>query len=199
MKLIGILGGIASGKSLVSEQLRQLGAAVLDADQAGHQVLRLPEVKQAARARWGASIVAADGEIDRKALAAIVFGPTEQAQAELEFLERLTHPLIRQRLIEQLNLFEAQGVKVAVLDAPVMLKAGWHELCDKLLFVDVPREIRVERAKTRGWSEAEFTARELRQEPVERKRAMADFTVDNSRTLEYTRRQIEQFWTTMIG
>lgn len=199
MKLIGILGGIASGKSLVSEQLRQLGAAVLDADRAGHDVLRLAEVKQAARQRWGASIFAADGQIDRKALAALVFRPDTTGQAELEFLEQLTHPLIRQRLKAQLNDFDSQGVGVAVLDAPVMLKAGWDQLCDLLLFIDSPREVRLDRAKKRGWTEAEFDARESRQETVEHKRQLADFVVDNSATLEYTRQQIEQFWNTMIG
>src|SRR5687768_1627373 len=120
MKTLGLLGGVASGKTLVAKKLQELGAVVLDADRAGHEVLRLPDVKEAARQRWGASIFAANGEradeIDRKKLASIVFARTDEGRRELEFLEKLTHPEIGRRLQEQLNLFERQNVQVAVLD-----------------------------------------------------------------------------------
>jgi dephospho-CoA kinase len=126
MKTLGLLGGVASGKSLVANKLQELGAMVLDADRAGHEVLRLPHIRDAARQRWGASIFAADGEnageIDRKRLASIVFAGTDDGRRELEFLEKLTHPEIGRRLQEQLSLVQKQGVQVAVLDAPVMLK-----------------------------------------------------------------------------
>jgi dephospho-CoA kinase len=202
MKTLGLLGGVASGKTEVAKKLEELGAVVLDADRAGHEVLRLPHIKEAARKRWGASIFLAGdggGEIDRKRLASIVFAPTDQGWRELEFLEKLTHPEIRRRLQDQLNLARQQGVAVAVLDAPVMLKAGWDQFCDQIWFIDVPYEARLERAKARGWTEEEFRSRELAQEPVELKRALADLVLDNSRDIGYTHQQIERYWPSLIG
>jgi dephospho-CoA kinase len=199
MKTLGLVGGIASGKSLVAKKLQQLGAVVLDADHAGHEVLRLPHIKEAARGRWGASIFGPDGEIERKRLAAIVFAHTDEGRRELEHLEKLTHPEIGRRLQAQLNLLRDQGVQVAVLDAPVMLKAGWDRFCDQIWFIDAPYEVRLKRAQTRGWTEEEFRARELAQEPVERKRELADLVLENSGDLEYTYRQIERFWHSLIG
>jgi dephospho-CoA kinase len=203
MKTIGLLGGIASGKSLVAKKLQQLGAVVLDADRAGHDVLRLPHVKQAARDHFGASIFhekgQEEGEIDRKRLAAIVFAQTEEGRRELDYLEKLTHPEIGRRLQKQLNHFQQRGVQVAVLDAPVMLKAGWDRFCDQIWFIDAPYEIRLERAQTRGWTEEELLSRELAQEPIERKRELADLVLDNSGEPEYTHRQIERLWHSLIG
>ena len=199
MKTLGLLGGIASGKSLVAKKLQDLGAVVLDADRAGHEMLRLPNVKDAARDRWSASIFGSDGEIERKRLAAIVFAPTDDGRRELAYLEKLTHPQIGRRLQDQLNLLRQQGVQVAVLDAPVMLKAGWDRFCDQIWFIDAPYEVRLKRAKSRGWTEAEFRDRELAQEPVERKRELADLVLDNSGEVEYTERQIERFWHSLIG
>src|SRR5437879_4837613 len=102
MKILGVIGGVASGKSLVAKCLGELGAAHLDADAAGHAVLREPEVERAARERWGERIFAIEGHISRPALAHIVFGPGPEASAELEHLERLTHPRIKERLRQQI-------------------------------------------------------------------------------------------------
>jgi dephospho-CoA kinase len=203
MKTLGLLGGVASGKSLVAKKLQELGAVVLDADRSGHEVLRLPHIKEAARKRWGASIVAADGEnageIDRKRLASIVFARTDEGRRALEYLEKLTHPEIGHRLQDQLSLVKRQGARVAVLDAPVMLKAGWDRFCDQIWFIDAPYETRMARAKARGWTEEEFRSRELAQEPVERKRELADLVLDNSRDIGYTHQQIERYWPSLIG
>jgi dephospho-CoA kinase len=199
MKTLGLLGGIASGKSLVARKLQELGAAVLDADRAGHEVLRLAHIKEAARSRWGASIFGPDGEIERKRLAAIVFARSDEGRRELEYLEQLTHPEIGRRLQQQLNLLRDNGVQVAVLDAPVMLKAGWDQFCHQIWFIDAPYEVRLTRAQSRGWTEEEFRARELAQEPVEGKRELADLVLDNSGDLEYTHRQIERLWHSLIG
>jgi dephospho-CoA kinase len=203
MKTLGLVGGVASGKTLVAKKLQELGAVVLDADRAGHEVLRLPQVKEAARNRWGASIFATDGknagEIDRKRLASIVFARSDEGRRELAFLEKLTHPEIGRRLQDQLKLVREQGVPVAVLDAPVMLKAGWDRFCDQIWFIDAPYVARLERAKARGWTEEEFRSRELAQEPVERKRELADLVLDNSRDIGYTHQQIERYWPSLIG
>jgi dephospho-CoA kinase len=88
---------------------------------------------------------------------------------------------------------------VAVLDAPVMLKAGWDRFCDQIWFIDAPYETRLERARARGWTEEEFRSRELAQEPVERKRELADLVLDNSQGIGYTHQQIERYWPSLIG
>jgi dephospho-CoA kinase len=194
MILIGILGGVASGKSEVSCRLRSLGAAVLDADRVGHAVLREAEVRQAVQRRWGEAVLDAAGEIDRRKVAEIVFAVAPESRAELTFLEQLTHPLIGQRLQEQLAELHREGVRAAVLDAPVMLKAGWDRLCQRIVFVDAPRDVRLARARQRGWTEADFAAREAAQEPLETKRSRADVTLDNSLTRRHLYTQVDRFW-----
>jgi dephospho-CoA kinase len=198
MILIGILGGVASGKSEVSNRLRSLGAEVLDADQAGHRVLREAEVQRVLRQRWGERILDAAGEVDRRKIAEIVFAGTSESAAELKFLEQLTHPRIGRRLESQLAEMHRAGVQVAVLDAPVMLKAGWDRLCQRIVFVDTPQPVRLARARQRGWTESDFAAREAAQEPVEAKRKRADMTIDNSASREQLYAQVDRFWQDLL-
>jgi len=198
MNIIGLLGGVASGKSFVAAELARLGAVILDADRAGHEVLHEPEVIMAARNRWGGTVFNAEGDIDRKRLAAIVFADTPAGRAELAYLEQLTHPRIGQRLLDQLQVARNEGVPLAVLDAPVMLKAGWDRMCDTILFVDASDEVRLSRALARGWTEAEFRRREAAQEPVAVKAARADLAIDNSGPPEATRAQVERVYRGLI-
>jgi dephospho-CoA kinase len=199
MILIGILGGVASGKSEVSRRLQSLGAEVLDADQVGHAVLRELEVRRAVGHRWGERVLDAAGEIDRRKVAEIVFAGTPESDVELKFLEQSTHPRIGQRLESQLAEWHRAGVRAAVLDAPVMLKAGWDRLCQRIIFVDAPRPVRLARARQRGWSETDFAAREAAQEPLEAKRTRADLTIDNSATREQLYAQVDRFWQGLFG
>jgi dephospho-CoA kinase len=231
LKVIGLLGGIASGKSFVAELFRQRGAVVLDGDRAGHEVLHDKEVKEAVRHRWGAGVFGPDGEIDRKALASKVFArPTtapgavspsaailnetaagaraagDRAAAgsppepgELAYQVKLTHPRIAAHLAQQVQLAVESGAPAVVVDAAVMIKAGWDALCDTLVFVDTPREVRLERARGRGWSEEEFTSREAAQEDLVVKRARADVIIDNAGSSEATSAQVERFWQTLHG
>jgi dephospho-CoA kinase len=194
MKIIGLLGGIGSGKSTVAELFRQRGAVVLDADKTGHEVLRLPAVRAAIGGRWGQSVIGPDGEIDRKSLAKIVFAPPPDGPRELAELERITHPEIRSRLRAEIGELASCGTKVVILDAPVLLKAGWNTFCDALVFVDAPLDQRQARATTRGWSVEEFARREASQTPVEEKRRLADFVVDNSGDFGYISSQVERLW-----
>lgn len=198
LRVVGLLGGVASGKSLIADQLVALGAGLLDGDLAGHEVLRQDEVKQAARNRWGSGVFDPDGHINRSAVAGIVFGPPPAGPQELKFLEQLTHPQIGQLLVKQASDLVAAGKRVAVLDAPVMLKAGWDQLCDYIVFVEVSPEIRLARAQRRGWSQAEFNAREAAQESLEEKRRRADVVIDNSGSPESTRSQVVAFWQTLV-
>jgi len=198
MRIIGILGGVAGGKSTVAEMFARLGAGILDADRVGHEVLRLPQVEEAARQRWGERIFGEDGHIDRCRLAQLVFAPGPLARQEREYLERLTHPEILNLLRREADEMAAAGVKVAVLDAPLLREAGWDELCEKMVFVDCPREERLRRALSRGWLEKDFSAREDAQDSLARKRASADVIIDNSGPIERTQAQVEQFWTALF-
>jgi dephospho-CoA kinase len=195
LTIVGLLGGVASGKSFVAQSLARRGAVLLDADQAGHAVLREPEVEAAARTHWGDGIFGPDGRIHRSALAQIVFGPPPKGPRELAYLESITHPRIEMRLRDQLDGLAASGKPtMVVLDAPVMLKAGWNRLCNSLVFVDAPPEVRIQRAINRGWTVDDFKRREASQEPVEEKRKLADWTIDNSGTQAETEAQIDRLW-----
>ena len=195
MKIIGILGGVASGKSQVAEQFRLLGAKVLDADQVGHEVLREPEVIQAVRERWGDTVLTENGQVDRSKVAKIVFAAPPTGPQELAFLEQLTHPRIGNRLqAEFVRMRQSRDIEAVILDAPVMLKSGWDRYCHYILFIDVPRNLRLERARKRGWSDANFAAREAAQESLEVKRAAASHVIDNSGSIDETRQQVKSFW-----
>jgi dephospho-CoA kinase len=193
VRVIGLLGGIASGKSLAAGILAEHGLRVLDADRAGHEAVRLPEIIVAARERWGDEILDADGQIDRGRLAKVVFGPGEDATREREYLERLTHPEIARLLVQEANRLATADVQAAVLDAAVMIEAGWDKWCDKLVFIEAPRGTRLQRALARGWKEEDFIAREAAQESLNSKRQRADVVIDNSGTPLHTRLQIERF------
>jgi len=195
MKTIGLVGGVASGKSLVSKMLVELGAGLLDADRTGHAVLAEDkEVHRVLRKRWGDSIFTAEGTVDRAAIAGHVFAADDSADPELQFLQDLLHPRIGDRLGVLGRQFEADGKPAVVLDAPLLLEAAWKPFCYIILMVDVPREIRVERAKKRGWTEFEFDARENAQVSIEEKRRLADVIIDNSGTEAELRKAVGDFW-----
>jgi dephospho-CoA kinase len=195
MIVIGVVGGIASGKSLVCEQMRRLGAVVLDADQLGHEVLREPDVIAAVRERWGDRVLDEHGQIDRRAVATIVFAPPPSGPPELDFLEKLTHPRIGQKLTTRLAELRAAGnVRVAVLDAALLFEAGWDRQCDRMVYVEAAESIRRSRARQRGWTDAMFAARQAAQAGLLDKRARADWIIDNSTTLEHTDEQVRTLW-----
>jgi dephospho-CoA kinase len=194
MLILGLVGGIASGKSVVANVLRDMGAMVLDADKAGHFVLREPEVIAELRKRWGDEILDPSGQISRRAVAKIVFG--QGNEAERKFLEELTHPRIEALLKQELEAVRnsPQPPLVLVIDAALLFEAGWDKFCDKFLFVDAPRDIRLERAVARGWSAEQFAAREAAQLPPEEKRARSHIVIRNVRTLENIREVLRLTW-----
>ena len=199
MLTLGLVGGIASGKSQVAQILSDLGAAVIDADRAGHQVLREPEVIAAVKARWGELVLDDKGQISRRAVARIVFAAGNEA--ERRFLEELTHPKIERLLNGALADAKAQQPppRAIVLDAALLFEAGWDKLCDKIVFVDAPRDVRLERAVVRGWSAEQFAAREAAQMPVGEKRSRADIVIRNARTLESLREVVRLTWHDLLN
>ena len=194
MLTIGVVGGIASGKTQIAKFFEEFGCRRLDADVIGHAVLAEPEVKATLRARWGATVFASNGEIDRKAVARLVFGESAESVSELRFLESVTHPRIKARLFESMDQARKQKVAGVVLDAALLMKAGWDELCDHVVFVHVPRDQRLSRALSRGWTEAQFDARESSQIDISEKRKRASTMIDNSGPLMETFREVQELW-----
>ena len=199
MWVIGIVGGVASGKSLVSQSFARLGAEVIEADRLGHEVLQEPEVTALLRERWGDKILSTSSEIDRRAVAQIVFAPTPAGKAELQFLESVTHPRISAKMRNQISELATQGaVDIVVLDAALLLEAGWDEYCDKILYVETPEVVRHERATSRGWSAEDVAKREAAQLPLAQKKLRADTVIDNSQSAAETTRQIEAIVKSLI-
>lgn len=181
MITIGLIGGVASGKSAVAQRFAANGAVILDADRAGHLVLREAAVIELLVARWGEQILNETGEINRSAVAKIVFAAS--GEAERQFLNSVTHPRIAARLEVQLNELREANCPAAVLDAALLLEAGWDRLCDQIVFVDVPQEQRLARARSRGWDAGELARREATQLPLEEKKRRATVCLDNSGSL----------------
>ena len=202
MILIGLTGGIASGKSFVAQLLADRGAVVLDADRHAHAVLAEPAVLEALVERWGEGILDAEGSLRRGVIADRVFASgkgaqSDEATTERRFLEGLVHPLVRKRLKADLAAAEAAGTQVAVLDIPLLYEAGWAQECDFVLFVDTPDATRQLRAAERGWSAGQLSWREATQLPIEEKRARADATVPGDDS-EAAGKAIEAFWAARI-
>jgi dephospho-CoA kinase len=189
MKIIGIVGGVASGKSLVTECLAQLGVEIINADRVGHEVLREPEVIEQLRARWGAGVLTPEGQISRPAVARIVFGPG--GQSDREFLERITHPRISNRITQILSDWKAtRAVRAAAIDAALLLETDWARHCDEIWFIEAPDDVRRQRAIDRGWSEQQWREREAAQWHVDKKREHADVFIDNSGPRDETAEQV---------
>lgn len=195
MLVIGVAGGVASGKSLVTKCLEHFGASVLDADKLGHEVLQQPEVIEQIVARWGTSVLTDERTIDRKYLAGIVFASGAEGQLELAALESITHPriaeLIRVRMSEIQSVVQPPAL---VLDAPVMFKAKWDLFCDKIVFVDTPLELRQRRASDRGWAADELAKRESHQTAISEKRTRSTDVIDNSGSKHETYQALQKLW-----
>jgi len=196
--VIGIMGGVACGKSFVGEQFRSLGAALINADEIGHEVLRTSEVRHALLQRWGEEILDNDGQVSRSAVAKRVFSGNSRENGNLEFLENLVHPRIGQQIRLRIEaLLEDHPDMSVVVDAALLIEAGWACFCDKTVFVEASHALRLERAKQRGWSESEFSAREAAQANLDLKRKQADWVMDNNGSAEHTFAQVQQFWRTL--
>ncbi len=198
MKVLGLVGGVSSGKSFVAQCFRELGALVLDGDKAGHEVLTEPAVIEQLRQRWGDGILSADGSVNRRAVAKIVFA--RDGAEELRFLEGISHPRIGAQFQQAIAGARQSGnVRAVVLDAALLFDGGWDKLCDVVLFVSVPREVRLNRAQSRGWSQADLIAREAVQLPLDEKRHRSGYVIDNSGKPDETRQQVAEFWRQYVG
>ncbi|MGB3965647.1 MAG: dephospho-CoA kinase [Planctomycetota bacterium] len=182
--VIGILGGVAAGKSAVASAFAAHGLAVVDADQEARAVTAEPAVLAELARVLGPELVR-DGQLDRAALAALVF---RDGQARSR-LEAITHPRIRDRVLAAVAAAHRQGNSV-LLDAPLLLEGGLIARCNHVVFVAAADAVRAARAATRGWDASELARREAAQAPLPDKRRAAAFTIDNDGDLATMRNQV---------
>lgn len=193
--VIGIIGGIASGKSAVAAAFGRLGAAVVDADALAREALDTQTIREAIVARFGPRVLGDAGQIDRRALAEIVFADA----ANLAVLNGIVHPFVLGRaeaLIAQHQRDPA--VKAVVLDMPLLVEVGWAGRCDRIVFVRCDRAARMERARQgRSMDERTVEIRENFQISLDTKAALADNTIDNNSDFSALVRQVEFIFSEM--
>lgn len=191
MKVIGLTGGIASGKSTASAYLRELGAAIVDADAISRASTRRGGAAfEAVCAAFG-DILGADGEIDRRKLGGIVFAD-EDARRKLN---SIVHPAVMAESRAQIENARASGVKVCILDVPLLFETGMERLCDETWLIYVPREEQIRRMAERdGLDAAAAAARIDSQMPLEEKLKRADVAIDSSGTIEQTQEKLCRLW-----
>lgn len=176
--MIGILGGVCSGKSTVAAEFAKLGCAVIDADKIAHELLEKKDVAEKVVASFGTGILDSAKKIDNKKLADIVFADA----GKLSSLNRIIHPLVLERAEELIRQYNSQNkVKAIVLDMPLLVEVGWEKRCDKLIFVECDWQLRVERAKKMGfWDENQLKIRENFQISLDNKALLTDNTINNN-------------------
>lgn len=195
MLIVGLAGGIASGKTFVAVEFQKLGAALINADLIGHQALTVESVRTQIVDEFGSEVIGLDGEIDRKKLAKLVFGNDSESKRRLQRLEAITHPEIARQIRHRLTDLSNSGVRVVILDAAVMFKSGWDKLCDRIVFIECDEAVRRRRAFSRGWSQEELARREANQTSlVEKRRRATDIIKNNDQSSPTVADQVRHLW-----
>ena len=197
MFLVGLTGNIGSGKSTVAQLLSERGATIIDAD-----VLARRAVEQGTDAfraiveRWGRAILSADGALDRGALRRIVFSNP----AELEQLNAMVHPEVERMRTSLVEQARQRGDRLVVCDIPLLFERRMTERFDRIVLVDAPRPVRLERlVRERGLRETEAMDMIVAQMPAELKRARADFVIDNDSTLTQLDGRVAEVWMALLA
>ena len=192
MKVIGLTGGISSGKTTVSQFLAELGAVIIDADKIGHEVFKPDtETWQEIVAAFGRQILTPDGDIDRKKLGEMVFKNPES----LSRLNRIMHPRMYELAKAQIEEHRRRGVDVVVLEAPLLLEAGWAPLVDEVWVTIAPEATILKRLKGRsGLSEQEALTRIHSQLSSEERVSNANVVIDTDCSLDELKARVEKLW-----
>lgn len=218
-KIVGIVGGVASGKSVATKMLAELGGRILNADEIAHQVLAQPEVIDQLVNRFGSQILENENDeeptkrkLDRKRIAKLVFGETTEHKSNKDFLESIVQTRVREQLLRELSKWKQfnqdsarqthdlkRPYKFLVLDIPLLFERGWEKHCDIILMIDTPEESRRAFAMARGWTEAEWRAREINQMPIVEKRARATDVITNDDGLEQLKNRIRNWYESKIS
>lgn len=192
MLRVGLTGGLATGKSFAGRCFEELGCHWIQADKLGHQVLAPDgEAYEPAVRQFGRGILDAEGRIDRRKLASVVFADP----AQLGKLNAIVHPAVyrlREALLRELEARDPQGI--AILEVAILIETGGHEKVDKVILVICEQAQQIERAMARGLTREEAIDRLSRQMPVEAKRPFADYVIDTSGSEKDTRRQVREIY-----
>jgi dephospho-CoA kinase len=195
--VIGIIGGMCSGKSTVATEFAKLGCAVIDADEIAHEALKKQDVQKKVVRLFGKEILDAKGWVSRSALAYKVFGDP----GKLEKLTGMLHPIVLSRVEELIGRYNEQGwVRAIVLDIPLLVEVGWKKRCDRIIFIDCKAPLRLERAKKTGLFEADqLKIRENLQISLDKKKRIADNIVDNNSDLSGLSKQITCIFSSIVA
>jgi dephospho-CoA kinase len=195
--IIGILGGIGSGKSTVAAEFAKLGCKVIDADKIAHELLEEKKVKEEVVASFGQQVLDSSGNIDRKKLAYIVFSNSEK----YSLLNGIVHPLILEQAEQLIEQYHRQNqVNAIVLDMPLLLEVGWDKRCDRLIFVDCDVQKRGSRVKKmRFFNKNHIKTRENFQISLDTKAGISDNTIDNNSDFSALVRQVKKIFSYIVN
>jgi dephospho-CoA kinase len=195
--IIGIVGGIGSGKSFVADLLKEQGCLVIHSDELVRDAYHLPEVKDALRLWWGPAVFGSDGQVNRRAIAQRVFDNAD----ERERLEKLLHPIVDRRRGEIMAQNSGKSQVLAyVWDTPLLVETGLNSQCDAIIYVEASDALRLARLKaSRGWDGAELIRRENLQLPLDKKREISEYVVVNTADADYARGQVEDVLSRIRG
>jgi dephospho-CoA kinase len=197
MFVIGLTGGIGSGKSTVSDMLRAKGAATVYADQIGHEVYRPgTRVWEEVVAAFGQQVVDDDGQIDRRRLGQMVFTDLEARRR----LDAITHPPMEKMMAARLEELRRQGTRVAVLEAAILIEAGWAHLADEVWVTVVSPEVAAQRSMERsGLSREQAEARIAAQLSNEERVRHAQVVIDTDCALAEVSQRVDELWDDLVG
>ena len=197
MVVIGVTGGVGTGKTTVANMLKRLGAVVLDADAMAHQAMEPRRLawREIVKA-FGEGVLNDDQTVNRKRLAALAF----QDEQNRKRIERIIHPRVLREIKVRLHrLRRIRKMQVVVLDIPLLIEAGAQDLADVLVVVTAPADVQRERLRDKfGWTDEEITARISAQWDLSAKAALADLVVDNGDGVEATRTQVKRLWNRLV-
>ncbi len=197
MKIIGLTGGIACGKSTVSAYLRQKGAYIIDGDAIAKE-LSVPgkSIWKAYVEHFGNKILNSDNTLNRRLIGQIVFTD----ESEKMWMNNTMHPLIKQAIIEKIEKYKQDKVKVVVLDIPLLYEANWDKFADEVWVVRIDKQLQIERIQNRDkLTQKEAISRIEAQMPVEEKAKRADVVIDSSNAPEITCKLVEKIWNERIN
>jgi dephospho-CoA kinase len=197
MRIVGLTGNIAAGKSEVARRLAARGATIIDADQLAREAVAVGSPTLAAIVkRWGPTAVTADGTLDRAELRRIIFAN----EAERGALEAIVHPEVARLRARDVEKARAAGATVVICDIPLLFEAGLEGTVDAIILVDAPAAVRRERLiKRRGLPPAEADAMLAAQWPSERKRERATWIIDNDGALSALDARVDAIWSELAA
>jgi dephospho-CoA kinase len=187
--IIGVAGGIGSGKTFVARLFGEFGGLVISSDDQVSDAYRDPQVRRTLREWWGDEVIRPDGEINRRFIGQRIFADVDQRRR----LEGLLHPRVHEMREHVMTAAAADpAIKAFIWDTPLLFETDLHKECDAVIFVDAPLESRVARvAETRRWDAAELARRENSQWGLDRKRSLADYVISNTAGADFARRQVQ--------